>query len=316
MRFEKLMVSLSSFATILATTALFAQQPATPTESGLKNWTTTQDHQNMMMQLGIRKLRPGPNADENAPNPANYDESLANPFPNLPEVLILKNGEKVTTEKMWWKKRRPEIIEDFEREVLGRIPPNVPQVTWEVIETTQAKVGAYPVVGKQLVGHVDHSACPAIEVDIKMILVTPANAKGPVPLMMMFDFGLATLPGAPPSAAAKKWGFGPPPAGSDPPPTEQLLAAGWGYAYLNAYSLQADNGAGLTRGIIGLANKGKPRKPDDWGDPCAHGRGALPEVWITWRPTRRSMPNALGSKVFPALARRLLLPWRLTHGSR
>jgi hypothetical protein len=30
-------------------------------------------------------------------------------------------------------------------------------------------------------------------------------------------------------------------------------------------SIQADNGAGLTRGIIGLANKGQPRKPDDWG---------------------------------------------------
>ncbi len=273
MRFEKLMVS-SSFAVILVTTALFAQQPATPTESGIKNWTTKEDHQNMMMQLGIRKLRPGPNADENAPNPANYDESLANPFPSLPEVLTLKNGEKVTTAEMWWEKRRREIVEDFEREVLGRIPPHVPQVKWEVIETTQAKVGNYPVVGKQLVGHADNSACPAIEVDIKMILVTPANAKDPVPVMMMFDFGLATLPGAPPSATAKKWRFGPPPTGSDPPPTEQLLAAGWGYAYLNAYSVQADNGAGLTKGIIGLSNKGEPRKPDDWGSLRAWAWGA------------------------------------------
>ena len=158
MRFIKLMVSLSSFTVILAATALFAQQPAIPLESGLKNWTTQQDHQNMMMQLGIRKLRPGPNADANAPNPANYDESLANPFPNLPEVLTLKNGEKVTTAEMWWEKRRPEIVEDFEREVLGRIPPNVPKVAWEVIKTTEANVGTYPVVGKQLVGHVDNSA--------------------------------------------------------------------------------------------------------------------------------------------------------------
>ena len=128
MRFLKLVVSSSSLAAILATTALFAQQPVTSTESGLKNWTTKEDHQNMMMQLGIRKLRPGPNADENAPNPANYDESLANPFPNLPEVLTLKNGEKVTTAEMWWEKRRPKIVEDFEREVLGRIPPNVPML--------------------------------------------------------------------------------------------------------------------------------------------------------------------------------------------
>jgi hypothetical protein len=228
----------------------------------------------MMRQLGIRKLRPGPSGNEDAPNAANYDESLANPFPNLPEVLTLKNGEKVTTAAMWWEKRRPEIVEDFEREVLGRIPPDVPKVTWEITNTTEAKVGDYPVKGKQLVGHVDNSACPSIEVDIQMILVTPADAKGPVPVMILFDFGFGRLPGAPVPAKAKKWNFGSPPPGSDPPSTEQLLAAGWGYAYLNAYSVQADNGAGLTKGIIGLTNKGQPRKPDDWGSLRAWGWGA------------------------------------------
>ena len=98
-----------------------------------------------------------------------------------------------------------------------------------------------------------------------------SQAKGPVPVMMMFDFGFGALPGAPPSPNAKKWNFGPPPAGSDPPATEQLLAAGWGYAYLNAYSVQADKGAGLTKGIIVLTNKGRPRKPDDWGSLRAWG---------------------------------------------
>ena len=73
--------------------------------------------------------------------------------------------------------------------------------------------------------------------------------------MIMFGFG--TLPGAPLPPGKKRFGFGPPPAGSDPPATEQLLANGWGYAYLNPSSVQADNGAGLTKGIIGLTNKGK-----------------------------------------------------------
>ncbi|MBN2241877.1 MAG: acetylxylan esterase [Acidobacteria bacterium] len=235
-------------------------------------WTTEQDHQNMMRQLGIRKLRPGPSGNENAPNAANYDEALANPFPNLPEVLTLNNGQKVTTAAVWWEKRRPEIVEDFEREVLGRIPSNVPKVTWEVVNKTEAKVGDYPVIGKQLSGRVDNSSFPAINVDIEMILVTPAEAKGPVPVMMMFGFG--TLPGAPTPPGKKKFNFGPPPAGSDPPATEQLLAAGWGYAYLNPYNVQADNGAGLTKGIIGLVNKGQPRKPDDWGSLRAWAWGA------------------------------------------
>src|SRR5690349_4906736 len=88
------------------------------------NWTAEQDHQDMMDQLGIRALRPGPSGNENAPNHANYDESKANPFPDLPDALALKNGQRVTTADQWWHVRRPEIVEDFEREVLGRIPPN------------------------------------------------------------------------------------------------------------------------------------------------------------------------------------------------
>ena len=90
-------------------------------------WTADQDHQNMMDQLGIRKLRSGPSGNEAASNHANYDESLANPYPVLPDVLTLKNGTKVTTPEMWWKQRRPEIVEDMEREVYGRLPKMLPK---------------------------------------------------------------------------------------------------------------------------------------------------------------------------------------------
>jgi hypothetical protein len=186
--------------------------------------------------------------------------------------LTLKNGKKVTKAKDWWKKRRPEIVEDFEREVLGRIPPNVPKVAWTITNKSEAKIGAHPVVGRQLVGHVDNASFPAINVDIQMILVTPADAKGPVPVMIMFGFGY--LPGTTPPPGPGGRGFGPPPTGSDPPATDQLINDGWGYAYLNPNSVQADNGAGLTKGIIGLVNKGQPRKPDDWGSLRAWAWGA------------------------------------------
>ncbi len=155
-------------------------------------WTAAEDHQNMMDQLGIKALRPGPSGNESAPNHANYDEATANPFPNLPEVLTLKNGKKVTTAAMWWNQRRPEIVEDFEREVLGRIPKTTPKVTWEVTKTAEAMVGNHPVIGKQLLGHVDNSSDPDIQVDIQMTVVLPADAKGPVPVMMMF--GGRTIP--------------------------------------------------------------------------------------------------------------------------
>lgn len=61
----------------------------------------------MMNQLGITKLRPGPSGRVGATNSANYDPEKANPFPDLPNPLTLKNGQKVTTPEMWWKKRRP-----------------------------------------------------------------------------------------------------------------------------------------------------------------------------------------------------------------
>ena len=225
-------------------------------------WTAAQDHENMMAQLGIRKLRPGPSGNESASNHANYDETTANPYPDLPPVLTLKNGMRVTKGASWWNERRPEIVEDFEREVLGRVPRNAPKVTWAVITTRPMMVGASAAVGKQLVGHIEGSSAAAV--DIQMTLVTPAEARSRVPVMMMFGSGSLTPPA----------GRGAPPPGSDPPAIEQLIAAGWGYASISPASIQADNGAGLTKGIIGLVNKGQPRKPDDWGALRAWAWGA------------------------------------------
>ena len=239
-------------------------------------WTAQQDHKNMMEQLGITRLRPGPSGQPGATNAANYDPAKANPFPDLPEVLTLKSGRKVTTAEMWWRQRRPEIVEDFEREVIGRVPKRVPSVTWTVVSNvTDGLVGNLPASGKRLVGHVDNSACPAIAVDLRMTVVTPAGAQGPVPLLMMFGgFGGDGLPrpvGAP-VVTNRFADFGGP--FKDPPATEQLLAAGWGYATINPASVQADSGAGLTKGIIGLVNQGQPRKPDDWGALRAWAWGA------------------------------------------
>ena len=164
--------------------ASHAQEPVT--------FTAEQDHQNMLDQLGIKSIRRGFDADEKSPYAANYDESKANPFPELPEILRTNAGKKVTTAKQWWEVRRPEIVEGFESEVYGRVPANVPGVTWTIEAEEVEMVGMMRAKAKQLRGHVDNSACPSIQVDIKMVVVTPANAKGPVPLLMMF--GPANLP--------------------------------------------------------------------------------------------------------------------------
>ena len=96
----------------------------------------------------------------------------------------MQDGRKVTTAQMWWQERRPELVELFDREVYGRVPKETPQVNWEVASTKEDKNGDIPVITKQLVGHVDNSAYPPIKVDIQLTLTTPAEAKGPVPVMM------------------------------------------------------------------------------------------------------------------------------------
>lgn len=225
----------------------------------------------MMKQLGISRLRPGRNARPGTPNAANYDPTKANPFPDLPDPLRLKNGQEVTTAELWWKRRRPEIVEDFEREVYGRLPKQVPRVTWTVVSNVaDGLVGNLRAKGKRLMGHVDNALCPAIKVEIQMSLVIPAAAPGPVPVLMMFGgFGWDGLPRSAGTPAPKN-----PFAEFGGPSTEQLLAAGWGYAMINPISIQPDNGAGLTRGIIGLVNRGQPRKPEDWGALRAWAWGA------------------------------------------
>ena len=230
-----------------------------------------QDHQRLMDLLGIKQLRPGANHDLKSPYAVNYDESKANVYPTLPDPLLLKNGKRVTTAKLWWTMRRPEIVEDFDREILGRVPANLPKVTWEVVSTTQEKVGDVPVVTKKLAGHVDNSIYPEIKVNIDMLLTTPANAAGPVPVMMELAFSNEFMAAIAKSIPEMMPGG---PGNTGPTWQQQVLARGWGYAILLPTSFQADNGAGLTEGIIGLVNKGQPRKIEDWGTLRAWAWGA------------------------------------------
>jgi hypothetical protein len=227
-----------------------------------------EDHADMLRQLGIARLRPGANgrAAAGEPGAANYDEAKANPFPDWPDPLVFRSGRKVQTANQWWRDRRPEIARDFEREVYGAVPADLPRVAWTVAETVETRVGGRPVLARRVVGHVDNSAHPAIAVDVRMAVVLPKDAKGPVPVLMMF--GQGNLPDEP---VFRFPGATEPVA---PPSTDQLVAAGWGYVSLATASIQADHGAGLTAGIIGLGNRGRRRTPGQWGALRAWAWGA------------------------------------------
>ena len=212
--------------------------------------TAEQDRQRLLDLLNIQSIRPGADGkNPQAGNAVNYDETKANPYPNLPDPLLLKNGKRVTSANMWWDQRRPEIVEDFDRDVYGRAPKNTPAVNWEIASTVRELNGDVPIITKHLIGHTDKT------IKIELTVSTPADAPGPVPVIMELAFqGF-------PKPAGITW-------------QQQVLAKGWGYASLIPSSIQADNGQGLTQGIIGLVNHGQPRKLDDWGALRAWAWGA------------------------------------------
>jgi hypothetical protein len=211
------------------------------------------DHLNMLDQLGIKSLRPGANPND----PSIYDEANANRYADsLPHALVMNDGTPVTRSQQW-PARRAELVELFEREIYGRIPPDVPKVTWEVTETTHGDSQGIPIVTKKLVGHVDNREHPQVSVNIEASITVPAGSDKPRPIMIEFGgFGRR---------------FARPDVG--PPPWHgEALRRGWAYGSINPISIQPDNN-NFRAGIIGLTNKGQPRKPDDWGALRAWGWG-------------------------------------------
>jgi hypothetical protein len=239
--------------------------PMTPERQAAMD-ATQKEYEREQAALHIGKLREVPDSHSpvDAPNVPNYDEAASAPYPYTSDVLKLNNGDETKTTAQWWKVRRPQIVEAFDREIFGRAPKVTPKVSWSVTETKNETVGGVAAVTRRLDGRVDNSSYPAIKVDIDMAVTLPANVKGKVPVIIQFG---SVNPRPFPGGAAR-----PPEPGPDW--RAQILALGWGYVVLDPGTVQADNGAGLNAGIIGLVNKGQPRKMDDWGALRAWGWGA------------------------------------------
>ena len=253
---------------IFNTTSSIAQFGLTPAQRDSINKLTEADYNNMLGQLSINRsqVRRGPLGNPKDANAANSSEDKVNKY-NLADPLVLKNGKKVKSVNDWNQLRRPEIVADFENEIYGKLPPNIPVVKWQVISIKDTTVGNQAIKEKLLKGIVDNSAYPAIKVEINLLIATPANSKKSVPIVL--EFGFIKNPFNP--SPIKAIGLG---SAGEPTWQEQVITKGWGYAIIEPSSIQADNGAGLTRGIIGLVNKGNYRKSDDWGALRAWAWGA------------------------------------------
>ena len=124
------LVVLALGATGLARAVGAAQAGAANAQPAVVLLTSQQDHDRQMRLLKISGFPPGPDPYQ----VATYDEATANPYPDLPDPLVMENGTRVTTASQW-KARRAEIKELFDREVYGRVPRNMPAVKWEVVSS-------------------------------------------------------------------------------------------------------------------------------------------------------------------------------------
>ena len=254
----KIAVFLSIGFCLLVPVRLIGQTPEPSHGSSTVHLSDQQDRARLLALQGLKDsdLRPAASTDAKAPNAANYDEVKANVYPRLPDPLTFRNGKPVKTAGDW-QKRRHEIQTDFDREILGRTPTELPAVTWHVLKVTQETFGGIEVVTKRLQGRVEGGDSPA-GFSIDLLLTLPAHARGPVPVVMELafakDFEMAS--GQPLDK------YVPTPWGVDGKP---VLERGWGFAILNPVSWQKDDGSGLTEGIIGYVNHGHPRSVGDWG---------------------------------------------------
>ena len=210
---------------------------------------------------------------------SNYDEAKVAPY-TLPDPLVLANGQPVRDAATWTNRRRREILDLYVNEIYGRIPENTPKVSWSITETDPAaRDGA--AIRRRVVGQMGPSADGP---KINLTVYTPANAKGPVPIILLVNFGggppRAGGPGAVAGAAApagqalrrrrqggaacrgtRRVGTGEPPVAAD------ILARGWGYATVGYDDIQPDRANAWTEGVIGLTLKPGQTAPGpgEWG---------------------------------------------------
>ena len=235
-------------------------------EQQAMNDANTNELMREMKLARVNELRTPLNATRpDLPDFANYDEAKANPYP-LPDVMTLNSGKPVKT-LADWRKRRQEIFSYFDEYVYGKVPKNVPKVNWKKTDTVNETIQGVSVITKHYIGHVDNSSYPAITVDIYMNVSTPASMKSHKVPVIMQSGSIAPRPavagrGVLPGAAA---GRGAPQGPIYPNPQKLILERGWGLVNIDTGNVQPDNGANLVKGIVGLVNKGQPRKMDDWG---------------------------------------------------
>ena len=249
-------LSVLAVAALSAGLVVHGQQPAAPAAQGAVAPAPPPSPTNLGSDANGNPLRRAIKTG----HVSNYDETKVPPY-SLPDPLTLSDGKRVGDAATWRTRRRPEIIGLYEAEIFGRVPSNTPKITWAVKETDPAARGGTALM-KQVVGTVGQAPDALL---IRVTVYTPAKAAGPVPLILLANFGGGPTPARPGGGVQL----------GDPPVAAEILARGWGYAMVGYQDIQPDRANALTAGVIGrtLAPGQQQPGPAEWGSISAWAWG-------------------------------------------
>lgn len=203
-------------------------------------------HANPVLVEKLSKERPG----------VNYYEEKIPPY-TLPDLFKSNNGMKITSADLWYKIRRPEIIELFRKNVYGRVPETPYK---EEIKVTGSDALALDGLATQKKIEITIEANER-SLTIHLTLFTPNSVRHPVPVFLLIDNWMSDNSGP-------SWKIN-----GEFLPVNAALKRGYGMAVFSSSELDPDNFDNFKNGIHGLLDK-NPRPPDAWGTISAWAWGA------------------------------------------
>jgi len=201
---------------------------------------------------------------------ANYDEAQVGSY-TLPDPLVFNNGKPVRTASDWMKRRRPELLELFAKNMFGRSPQPPRSIKYDVFDTDKKALGG-KALRKQVTIYFSSKPDGPKE---DLLIYLPVNATKPVPVILSLSFsGNQTASHEPQIKLAQVWDpktheKQPAPEqsrGREQETVEKVLARGYGYATIYYQDIEPDFKGGDAYGIRSLFRVGQTEPPvDSWG---------------------------------------------------
>src|ERR1035437_574946 len=209
--------------------------------------------------------------------PVNYDEARVGAY-TLPDPLLLANGKPVRDAKTWNEKRRAEIVRLFEENQYGRSPGRPAAMSFDVFDKGAPALDGKAIRRQVTIYFSADKAGPKME----LLVYVPANAAGPVPLLLNLGFSAnSSTVNDPGVKVGEVWGRDKKrvPAGQGMSfgrvNVARLLDAGFGFATVYYGDIDPDFRGGVPHGVRALYLKPGQTEPapDEWGSIAAWAWG-------------------------------------------